>query len=94
MSREQASLDIADLERLSGGDLTQVPVFMVDQWAAGVRDAFTDLGASLDEPRMARAALAGAYVAASVLINSGPQRQDAVVIVSQLMRWLYDRGEE
>jgi hypothetical protein len=94
MSRGQAGLDITDLERLTGADLRRVPVHLKDQWAAGVRDAFRDLEAPLDRPEMARAAMAGAYVTASVLINSSPQQMEAVALVSQLLRWLYDRGEE
>lgn len=94
MDRVQARLDIADLERITGHSLSEVPVFQVDQWAAGVRDAFTDLKAGLDCPEMARAALAGAYVVASILINAAPQQMESVVTVSHLLRWLYDRGEE
>jgi hypothetical protein len=94
MNRDQAGLDIVDLERITGADLHQVPVFIADQWAAGVRDSFEELKAPLDRPDMARAALAGAYVTASVLINASPQQLEAVSVVAHLLRWLYERGEE
>lgn len=93
MDRKQAGVDITDLERLTGANLRDVPVFIVDQWAAGVRDSFRDLSAPLDQPDMARAALAGAYITASLLINSAPQQLEAVSVVSHLLRWLYERGE-
>lgn len=93
MDRGQAGIDIMDLERLTGARLAEVPVFIVDQWAAGVRDSFKDLNAPLDKSDMARAALAGAYITASLLINSAPQKLEAVSVVSHLLRWLYERGE-
>lgn len=93
MDRDQAGLDITDLERITGADLRAVPVFVADQWAAGVRDSFSELQAPLDRPEMARAALAGAYVVASVLINASPQQLEAAQVVSHLLRWLYERGE-
>lgn len=93
MDREQAEHDVADLERLTAAQMSDVPVHLADQWAASVRDAFRDMDAPLGDVATARAAFAGAYVATSVLVNASPQQRDAVAIVSQLLRWLYDRGE-
>jgi hypothetical protein len=93
VNRDQANLDVTDLEKVTGGDLKQVPVHLADQWAASVRDSFREMDAPLGDTATARAAFAGAYVTASVLINASPQQRDAVAVVSQLLRWLYERGE-
>lgn len=93
MDRQQAGIDITDLERLTGAKLSEIPIFIADQWGASVRDSFNDLNAALDRADMARAAFGGAYIVASLLINAAPQRVDAVSVVSHLLRWLYERGE-
>jgi len=93
VNRKQANLDVTDLEKITGGDLKQVPIYLADQWAASVRDSFRELDAALGDTGTAKAAFAGAYITASVLINGSPQQRDAAAVVSQLLRWLYERGE-
>lgn len=91
--RERALVDLDDLERLVGQPLHDVPVHALDQWGAGIRDVFAGLDAALVNPTIAKAAFAGAYVAVGIITDGGYVQADALVTVSHVLRWLYERGE-
>lgn len=90
--RSDAATEIARLEALTGSPLADIPVFMVDQWGAGVRDMFAALGVKLDREG-ARAALGGAYLMATITLPGSVIAQTNAEAAAHLLRWLYDRGE-
>lgn len=91
--RERALQDVRDLERLTGNPLHGVPVFVLDQWGAGIRDVFAALEAELVNPLAAKAAFAGAYVAIGIITDGAMLRDDTLLTMSHVLRWLYERGE-
>jgi hypothetical protein len=95
LSREQALLDLASLAEAVGVTLEDVPVSRLDQWGAQVRDTFECLEAAPLDAAGARAAFAGGYIVASMLVNGtqGGIKSDTLTTISQLLQWLYKRGD-
>jgi hypothetical protein len=78
---------------MTGAPLSDVPVFLADQWGAGLRDMLTGLGATMDQDG-ARAALGGAYIMATLTLTGSIVPRSSVEAAAHVLRWLYDRGEE
>jgi hypothetical protein len=90
--RKAAAQEIEHLEQMTGAPLSDVPVFLADQWGAGLRDMLTDLGVTLDREG-ARAALGGAYIMATLTLTGSVMPRSSVEAAAHVLRWLYDRGE-
>lgn len=94
LSREQALLDLKNLAQIVGVTLSDVPVDRLDQWGAEVRDTLSRLEVAPLDQDAAKAAFAGGYIVASMLVNAsvGGVKADALTTISQLLQWLYQRG--
>lgn len=91
--RRQAEEDLHDLEVMTGSPLSELPLHLTDQWAAGVRDVFRELDVPLLDQDSARAAFAGAYVTMSLFSGNSYVNGDSLTSVGHVLRWLYERGE-
>lgn len=92
-SREVAGEEIARLEAMVDSPLCDVPVFLTDQWGAGLRDMLADLGVKLDKEG-SRAALGGAYIIATLTLTGSVMPHSNVEAAAHVLRWLYERGED
>jgi hypothetical protein len=94
INREQALLDLEHLAEIVGIKLSDVPVDKLDQWGAEVRDTMTGLEVPRLDEEASKAAFAGGYIVASMLVNAsiGGIKADALTTISQLLQWLYKRG--
>lgn len=91
--RTEAEAEIQRLEAMTGAPLSAVPVFLADQWGAGLRDMLTSLGVALDREG-SRAALGGAYLMATLTLTGSVMPRSSVEAAAHVLRWLYDRGED
>jgi hypothetical protein len=91
--RAQAEAEIQHLEAMTGAPLSEVPVFLADQWGAGLRDMLVSLGMTLDQTGL-RAALGGAYIMATLTLTGSVVPRSSVEAAAHVLRWLYDRGED
>lgn len=92
--RSVAAAELVQLETLLGTSLHDVPVHLVDQWGAGLRDMLHGLGVERLDRDASRAALGGAYLVASLTINSAVMPRAHLEATAHVLRWLYDRGED
>jgi hypothetical protein len=92
-SRDDVAAEIKQLEQLTNSSLNAVPVHMVDQWGAGVRDMLSGLGVDKLDHKASRAALGGAYLVASLTLSNSVLPAANLEAVAHVLRWLYDRGE-
>lgn len=93
-SWEDAGREITNLEDLAGSRLDQVPVHLVDQWGAGVRDLLRGLGIERLDRDASRAALGGAYLIATLTLTGSVVPQASVEATAHVLRWLYERGNQ
>lgn len=91
--RATAAAEIERFEAMTGSPLSDVPVFLVDQWGAGLRDMLTALDVKLDREG-SRAALGGAYIMATLTLTGSVVPKASVEAAAHVLRWLYDRGED
>lgn len=91
--RASAGEAITRLESITGSPLSSVPVFLLDQWGAGLRDMLTALDVKLDHDG-ARAALGGAYIMATLTMTGATMPHSSAEAAAHVLRWLYDRGED
>lgn len=92
--RATAAAELAQLETALGTSLRDVPIHLVDQWGAGVRDMLRGLGVERLDKDASRAALGGAYLVATLALGESVIPQSNLTAVAHVLRWLYDRGEE
>lgn len=88
--REEAREGVIFLEAQCGERLDEVAVAMRDQWTAGVRTMFRDLGVDLSRPEEANAAFAGARLGVATLMTQSANSGKAT---AHLLRYLLDKSE-
>jgi hypothetical protein len=93
-SWQDAGREIANLEEIAGSHLAEVPVHLADQWGAGVRDLIHGLGVEHLDREASRAALAGAYLVATLTLTGSVVPAANLEATAHVLRWLYDRGEQ
>lgn len=92
-NRETAGIEIGRLEAMVASPLSDVPVFLLDQWGAGLRDMLTALDVKLDKAG-SRAALGGAYIIATLTLTGSTMPHASVEAAAHVLRWLYEQGED
>jgi hypothetical protein len=93
-SRDDVAAEIARLEQQLAHRLSEVPVHLVDQWSAGVRDMLRGLGVDKLDKEASRAALGGAYLVATLTLSGAVVAEANLEATAHVLRWLYERGED
>jgi hypothetical protein len=93
-SWQDAGEEIAQLEEITGSRLSEVPVHLVDQWGAGVRDLLHALGVERLDREASRAALGGAYLVATLTLTGSVVPAAQLETTAHVLRWLYEKGEQ
>jgi len=88
--RDQARTGVEKLEEFCGVPLASIPVAQRDQWCAGVRETFREMGVDLDNDTQALAAFTGAHVIMATIMMP---TQDSGVRGVHVLRYLLNKSE-
>lgn len=68
MTPEDAEASVVQLEQALGWHLANMPIAIRDQWTTRVRTTLVDMNVDVDDQAQLRAAFAGAYMMANLLM--------------------------